>query len=299
MFAWIRHWIVPQHSNKHRAQLVRSESIAVLGVLCTLSFLLLLLQLHLPFLPTVLGDTSVLDTQGIFAQVNSVREKEGKATLSWNDQLAAAAEAKANDMIAQGYWAHVNPAGKQPWAFIDEAGYRYSIAGENLARNYSSAEAVIAAWMASPTHRANIVQGAYTETGIAAKKAKIHGKDSVIIVQMFGSRKATATFPGDLPTQGSSTARILPELSLQPLEATNFPTQTTVLGTMKLVNTLSLYRTGVMAVLLVILAVLWTDWIGSHEHRRKHPARSKHLAHIALLAAVLFTVLVAEGGRLL
>ncbi|MFS8119533.1 MAG: CAP domain-containing protein, partial [Microcoleus sp.] len=51
---------------------------------------------------------------------------------------------------------HVSPTGVQPWVWINDTGYNYDTAGENLAKNYPSTQATVDAWMASPVHRANI-----------------------------------------------------------------------------------------------------------------------------------------------
>src|SRR6185369_9999820 len=87
--------------------------------------------------------------------------------LQLNDQLAAAAQAKANDMARRGYWSHVTPDGKQPWSFVEASGYQYEAAGENLAYGFGSSDEVMTAWMHSPEHRANILNSVYQDVGFA------------------------------------------------------------------------------------------------------------------------------------
>ncbi len=116
--------------------------------------------------------------------------------LAYNPVLEAAALKKADDMIAKGYFAHNSPDGKQPWDWIREEGYEYVYAGENLAINFADSIDVYQAWMNSPGHRANILNQHYTEVGIGARKTYVDGRESIIVVQMFGS-----------PTKGYITKR--------------------------------------------------------------------------------------------
>lgn len=107
--------------------------------------------------------------------------------LTYSYTLEAAAQKKAEDMIAKGYFAHQSPDGRQPWDWIKAEGYKYVYAGENLAINFSDSIDVYQAWMNSPGHRANILNPNYTEIGVATKKTYIGGRESIVVVQMFGS----------------------------------------------------------------------------------------------------------------
>jgi hypothetical protein len=117
---------------------------------------------------------------------NEVRAKEQLPTLTENPLLVKAAEMKAQDMAAKSYFAHVSPEGKSPWYWFDQAGYKYSFAGENLAVNFTDSEKVTEAWMNSPTHRANIVGGAYTEVGTGIATGTYKGHESVFVAQVYG-----------------------------------------------------------------------------------------------------------------
>lgn len=132
----------------------------------------------------------------VFAQedfltlTNQARQIRGLAPLKLNDQLVQAAEAKAADMVDKGYWEHFRPGdNKAPWAFIEEAGYDYKNAGENLARGFKTPAGITNAWMASPTHRANLLSTHYTEVGFASVQGvNDNGQPVLITVQMFGSK---------------------------------------------------------------------------------------------------------------
>lgn len=96
---------------------------------------------------------------------NNYRTSNGLSVLTYNSKLTSSAQAKANDMCANNYWAHSSPTGVTPWYWITQAGYDYDHAGENLARNFSTDQGMFNAWLKSSTHLANIV-GNYKNIGI-------------------------------------------------------------------------------------------------------------------------------------
>lgn len=126
---------------------------------------------------------------------NDDRASENEKALTLNDKLVAAAQAKADDMAAKGYFAHVSPDGRDSWSWFKDAGYGFSYAGENLAVNFTDSKDVEDAWMNSPTHRANILNGKFTEIGIATAEGEYHGKHAIFVVQMFGRPSTVAAAP--------------------------------------------------------------------------------------------------------
>lgn len=132
---------------------------------------------------SVLGNTSNLTSAYLLDETNNDRVKEQKTPLTLNDQLNAAAQAKAEDMAKQDYWAHNSPDGKTPWSFIGASGYQYQSAGENLAYGFSDASAVINGWMNSAEHRANILSDSYRHVGFGVATApNFQGKGPQTIV---------------------------------------------------------------------------------------------------------------------
>lgn len=131
---------------------------------------------------------------------NEDRTELSLPELKTNPLLTQAAQAKANDMAAKGYFSHSTPEGYDSWHWFRQAGYDYRFAGENLAVNFSDSSEVEAAWMASPTHRDNIVSPRYTEIGIATAVGTYQGRETVFVVQMFGMPKdAAPTAPSVTP----------------------------------------------------------------------------------------------------
>lgn len=120
---------------------------------------------------------------------NEQRAQNNVSVLIKNDLLEKAAKLKAEDMAFRGYFSHNSPDGKTPWYWLEQVGYDYKYAGENLAVNFFESKDVADAWMNSPSHRANIVKKEYTEIGIATASGIYQGQNSVFVVQFFGTPK--------------------------------------------------------------------------------------------------------------
>lgn len=86
--------------------------------------------------------------------------------LAANDLLHQAAAGHSVDMIARDFFSHTNPDGQGPVDRLDAVGYNWSRWGENIAAGYATPEAVVSGWMASPGHRANILDCTFTEIGV-------------------------------------------------------------------------------------------------------------------------------------
>ncbi len=129
----------------------------------------------------------------VIALTNTERVREGDGTLAENPLLMLAAQNKAKDMATKGYFSHTGPGGKSPWNWITEAGYSYQAAGENLAVRFDESSDVVNAWMASPTHRANIVKPVYTEIGVGTAQGVYEGIPATYVVQYFGTPQKIAS----------------------------------------------------------------------------------------------------------
>lgn len=180
---------VPSEANHYRpASLSRDFLIAIVAVTCVVEgFLLSSL-----FMQSNAGQfaASVLKS-AVINLTNAERADAGLVALTSNPQLTLAAQAKAEDMAARGYFSHEGPDGKEPWQWVAEAGYDYAYAGENLAvRFYDSAD-VVEAWMESPSHRANVVKGVYRDIGIGIADGVYEGQQTTFVVQYFGTSRTS------------------------------------------------------------------------------------------------------------
>ena len=114
---------------------------------------------------STLAYATEMSRSGLLNSTNSQRANNGASPLKLNDKLNAAAQSKANDMVARDYWSHNTPDGKEPWIFIDAQGYKYTKAGENLAYGFSTSNATVIGWMNSPSHKANMLDTSFSEVG--------------------------------------------------------------------------------------------------------------------------------------
>jgi uncharacterized protein YkwD len=89
------------------------------------------------------------------------------APLAASTQLARAALAYAHDMATFGYMDHTGRDGSSPAGRITRAGYRWREVGENLASGVMTPEEVVAGWLASPEHCANLMGPTYRQMGVA------------------------------------------------------------------------------------------------------------------------------------
>ena len=96
--------------------------------------------------------------------VNAERAKKGMNPLVMDATLTSAAEKRANETV--GTFSHTRPNGSSCMTVLAEYGISYSTAGENIAAGQSTPEAVVAAWMNSTGHRANILNPTYGRIGV-------------------------------------------------------------------------------------------------------------------------------------
>ena len=140
---------------------------------------------------------------------NTDRTTNDIGGLTVSPILTAAAQAKADDMAAKGYFAHVSPDGKDSWYWFKQSKYPFTYAGENLAVDFSDSLDVERAWMNSPAHRANILNGHFTEIGIAVAHGVYQDHPTTFAVQMFGTPAPTET-PLSVRTLSSSAEASVP-----------------------------------------------------------------------------------------
>lgn len=87
--------------------------------------------------------------------------------LSLSQTLTDAASRHARDMAQHESFGHVGSDGSRPAKRVSEAGYRWRATGENIAAGQSDPDAVVAAWLDSPGHCANVMGPKYKEMGVA------------------------------------------------------------------------------------------------------------------------------------
>lgn len=188
--------VVPHARNKYQPQLIRTGGIVVV--------LLLVVVMQTFYIMTsrgfVLGGRADMSTDGLLTATNKERVQNNLESLAVDDQLAVAATQKAEDMIAHDYWAHTSPQGVTPWKWIEGVGYKYSYAGENLAKNFTTANDVVTAWMNSSEHRENILNSHYKSVGFAVVEGRLQGVSTTLVVAMYGAPKTSTMLVSTAPT---------------------------------------------------------------------------------------------------
>lgn len=128
-----------------------------------------------------------LTQSGVIELTNNARSQNGATPLAENAQLDLAAKNKLDDMFTQQYFDHISPQGNGPGYVVSQAGYNYLVVGENLAMGgFANDTDLVNAWMASPGHRANILNHDFVDIGVAVGQGTYQGKTVWIAVQEFG-----------------------------------------------------------------------------------------------------------------
>lgn len=311
----LAHYFYPRYSNNHKAKILHSSSIILL--ILALVGLQLVLQYSPAWGLRVLGYASSIPPSEVISLTNKERQADGLQLLEFNQALSQAAEAKGKDMLAKGYWAHVAPDGTEPWKFFADVGYNYKYAGENLARDFSNPASAVEAWMASPSHRENMLSPKYQDIGVAVVEGSLNGVDTTIIVQLFGTlqgqesqvtvaKAATEAQINISPTPlVTPTPAKLPEyfvqVSPQPSPGQEQASAGAVAQVEKgpfLVSPFDTTRGVSLATVILLLLVFVIDAIVVS--RRKIPRiGGRTFAHLAFLGMLLTLVLIAKAGKIL
>lgn len=189
-----KHLFIPHEHNDYKPHIFREFSVALIIVV---SLFLLGFSAGSSYLirKTVLGANVTADV--LIDLTNETRLAYNELPLTRNEKLDDAAVLKAEDMATNGYFAHTSPTGVTPWHWFRQAGYDFLYAGENLAINFTDAEAVRDAWLASPTHRENLLDIKFKEIGMAAVSGVYKDGPTVYVVQMFGTPVKAQTKPAE------------------------------------------------------------------------------------------------------
>ena len=116
--------------------------------------------------------------QSMLLLVNDLRHQEGVAALTYDDTLNQASQQRVQEMITSQRFDHSRPDGSAFYTILQEYGYTYQAAGENLLwyEPYGAlseeelAQKMFQLWLNSPGHKKNMVDASYTVMGFAAQK---------------------------------------------------------------------------------------------------------------------------------
>ena len=262
----------PHPHNNHKAKILWPRSLAILLGIFIMGHSLI--DIFAGLKPGVLGFASQIDPVKIIELTNKEREADNLPDLKLNKELNAAALAKVTDMFEHNYWSHVSPTGVEPWYFVTQADYQYQHAGENLARDFSNPKDIVAAWMASPTHRQNILDNRYKDIGIAVMDGYVNGVETTIVVQMFGTTQKSSAQISAASVVNSAMAsenKIYPSTGISPFDAS---------------------RSWSLAFVIIIIFALSLDWLFIWRNKiiRISGKTWAHLTFFIALAAILLII---------
>ncbi len=180
---------IPHAENNHWPLALRHRPLAYISTFLVVAKLVAIGALALT--PSTAALSTITDARMV-QLTNEARVQQGIAPLTVSSKLSQAARMKGEDMLKHQYFAHISPSGVSPWFWMKKTDYAYQVAGENLAIDFYDAEHVVSAWLASPSHKANMLNASYTETGIAVVQGEFEGGTSIIVVHMFGTPISSA-----------------------------------------------------------------------------------------------------------
>ncbi len=136
-------------------------------------FALVLTSILLPLQPAAAATGSKptrarlnAEMQRIVELVNLRRAEAGIGPVTVDPVLMSCAQQYSETQAAMGRLSHTGPDGSTPGQRLRRCGYNWRHFGENLAAGYVNADEVVAAWMASPGHRKNILNPRVREIGL-------------------------------------------------------------------------------------------------------------------------------------
>ncbi|MBP9669947.1 hypothetical protein KBD75_00950 [Candidatus Woesebacteria bacterium] len=307
----IRHYFTPHHTNNFRARILHNSGIfAVIGLLITGNLFLRLLDnpsLH------ILGFTSSISIDEVVRSTNETRASSGLKPLLYSEKLADAARRKASNMFGENYWSHNSPSGKSPWVWFKEAGYSYVFAGENLAKDFGDTNRMMNAWLASPTHKENIINPKYTEIGLAVVPGTLEGKETVLVVQLFGTPaggavSATSAVKNSSPipkpsispvevseVKGQEIAQLVPS-DVEVLQIT--PTSSPVAIVPAKFNSFNVARALNLATTALFILALIVDLFLAESARLSRRV-GNNWAHILFVNFILLAVTIVNAGKIM
>lgn len=118
--------------------------------------------IHIPTLDSTVTNYE----QEVIRLVNEIRVSNGLKALTYDWELSRVARYKSQDMKDNNYFSHTSPIYGSPFQMIKNFGISFRSAGENIAKGYSTPQAVVNGWMNSSGHRANILNASYTHIGV-------------------------------------------------------------------------------------------------------------------------------------
>lgn len=282
-------YFLPHTDNNHRAKLLNPILIAVSVLMFIATQIGMSFIPH--FAPVVLGYVSNITPEQVIELTNKERENGGLSQLQSNSQLTMAALNKASYMFTKNYWAHTAPDGTEPWKFVNDSGYKYRYAGENLARDFATTDTAIKAWMDSPSHKDNILSSRYQDIGVAVVKGELNGVQTTLVVQFFGTKMSNAV-TADQPDNSK-----LSQGAVKVFEISQVQGESQISGE-SIISKFSFNKNLAFFLISLFFLIVSIDMIIVHKNQ-VHRSSSKSFAHMLFFGMIMVAVIVSKAGNIL
>ena len=192
----LKKYFVPHRGNDFHPHILHTKRAVFYSLaFMTMKMVLVLFALLIPAEAFLLPDVLAEQYANIVVLTNAVRIEKGVLPLSVAPKLNVSSQTKAMDMAEHQYFSHQGPGNRSLSYFLRRAGYRYRVAGENLAMGFFDAQSVVNAWIKSPTHYANLIDEDYHDLGVSLESGLYNGESTVYVTQHFGDPMPKIIFP--------------------------------------------------------------------------------------------------------
>lgn len=282
-------YFFPHTDNNHRAKLLSPILITV----SILAFIATQVGMSFTprFAPVVLGYVSSISPEQIVELTNKERAKVGLSEVQVDPKLTQAAINKAEYMFSKNYWAHTAPDGTEPWKFVNDSSYKYRFAGENLARDFATADTVVAAWIDSPSHRDNLLSSRYQDIGVAVAKGELNGVQTTLVVQFFGTKMSST-----IAVEGNINSKVV-QASTKAFEVANVQREVQEKSPL-LISKFQFNKNLGFFLISLFLLIISIDVI-IVQRNQVHRASSKSFAHLLFFSMIMIALIVSKAGNIL
>lgn len=204
----LRDYFLPHAKNNYRPHILHPKRAVLYSTLAVVvKVIVVVFAVSVPSQAYLLPDILAAEAQNITTLTNAARANKGMTPLKTVLMLTDSANRRASDMASNQYFSHSGVKGHTLQYFLQTVSYPYRVAGENLAVGFSDAESIVNAWIKSPSHYANLVDGDFSELGIGLSAGYYQGQPTVYVAQHFGDpvnkKNSGATLNSDTAQAGS------------------------------------------------------------------------------------------------
>lgn len=189
MITVLKKFFVPHAENNYHPHVLHTKrALFYTLVFGVMKLIVILLVVLLPQEAYLHSDVLNEQYKTILALTNETRVNNKIPSLWFASKLDVSAQEKANDMAKYRHFSHTGSKGRTLAYFLNQAGYNYTVAGENLAVGFSDPQSLVDAWVRSPKHYANLVDRDFTEVGLGLESGIYRDEPVVYVAQHFGNQ---------------------------------------------------------------------------------------------------------------